>query len=373
MRVDWPALFLDGRTPTRRPATVRIMQSGLEVSLLDGATLWWPYAETRQTQGFYAGEQIRLERGGPLPEALVLEDHAFLAALHERAPEAADQFHNPASRPLRLRLTVYAAVAVVAGSAALYFWGIPALAAAMAPRVPVAWEEQLGRGIIEQLAPEPMRCAGPEGSAAVEEIAARLRSASPESPYRLRVFVVDHPMVNAFALPGGSIVIFRGLLEKTERAEELAGVLAHEFQHVLLRHTTQQLLQRASTGLLIAAMTGDATGAAAYGFKSAETMGMLRYSRLHEAEADLEGMKMLMAAGIDPQGMIDFFETLDEVGPKIPDALKYLVTHPQTGARIQSLKTYAREHPASATPLRPKGDWARLRGLCRRTDGNQDS
>ncbi|MGH8058953.1 MAG: DUF7092 domain-containing protein, partial [Candidatus Entotheonellia bacterium] len=63
-QTDWQGFYLDGRTAARHLATIRLMQSGLEVSTDHGLTLWWPYAEIRQTQGFYAGEQVRLERGG---------------------------------------------------------------------------------------------------------------------------------------------------------------------------------------------------------------------------------------------------------------------------------------------------------------------
>ncbi len=373
MRSDWQGVYLDGRSPIRRPATIRIMQSGLEIALEDGPTLWWPYAEIQQTQGSYAGEQVRLERGQPLPEALVLNDHAFLTALHERGPEAAGRFHNPAQRSLRLQLTIYAAVGIILGAAALYFWGIPAMATAVTPHVPIAWEEQLGRGIVDQLAPSPLRCDDPERTAIIDEIADRLLATAPDQPYRLRVIVVDNPMVNAFAIPGGTIVVFRGLLENTERAEELAGVLAHEFQHILRRHTTQQLLQQTSTGLLIAAMTGDVTGAAAYGLKSAEMIGRLRYSRLHEAEADLEGMKMLMAAQIDPQGMVAFFETLEDKSPEIPDFFKYLITHPKTDTRIQALAAYAKAHPSTVIPLRPDYDWKRMHAICQRETTEETS
>jgi len=365
-RLEWQGAFLDGRSPMRRPAAVRVMQSGLEIALPDGRTLWWPYGEIRQTQGFYAGEQIRLERGAPLPEALVIDDQAFLLAVNHRGHDLSGRFHNPAHRPLRLRLTIYAAVAVMIGAAAIYFWGIPALAAAVAPRVPVAWEVQLGQSMVEQLSPQELRCDDAERSAVIKTITDHLLAGQPDQPYRLDVIVVNRPVVNALALPGGTIVVFKGLLEKTNRAEELAGVLAHEIQHVLHRHVTQRLLQQASTGLLIAAMTGDVSGAAAYGLKSAEVVGALRFSRQHEAEADLEGLKMLMAAHVDPQGMITFFETLKQEGPAIPDALKYLVTHPQTDDRIRTLTEYVRQHPSTVTPLLPDYDWHRMHDICGR-------
>ena len=373
MPPEWHGTYFDGRSPARVAATVRLMASGLEIRVANGHTFWWPYREIRQTQGFYAGEEVRLERGAPIAEALVLGDQAFLSALHEASHGSGDRFHHPANRTRRLRLTVCAAVAVLAIAAAVYLWGIPALVKAVAPHVPVSWETRFGQSVVEQVAPPPLQCRDPGPSAVIEQLETRLLATRKDQPYTFRVVVVNEPVVNAFAIPGGTIVIFRGLLEKTRNAEELAGVLAHETQHVLLRHTTQQMLQQASTGLLITAITGDATGAAAYGLKSAEMIGMLRYSREHEAEADREGMNMLLAAGIDPHGMLSFFETLKHEGPAIPDALKYLVDHPQTDERIQTLTRYAKEHPIKAVPLFPDHDWKRVRDICKKATSSRAS
>ncbi|HUJ78710.1 MAG TPA: M48 family metallopeptidase [Nitrospiria bacterium] len=369
----WHGAYFDGRSPARDQADIRLMSTGLEIRLSNGSTHWWRYRDIRQTQGFYAGEEIRLERGESMAETLVIGDQAFLAALHEAGAEAVGRFHNPAQRPWRIRLVICAAVLVVAAAAAAYQWGIPALAAAVAPHVPVSWEERLGQGVLEQLAAPPLQCRAPDQTRIIDQIEARLLSTRTDQPLTFRVIVIDEPIVNAVAVPGGTIVVYRGLLDKTKNAEELAGVLAHETQHVLLRHTTQQLLQQASTGLLITAMTGDATGAAAFGLRSAAMIGMLRYSREHEAEADLEGMKMLLAAGVDPHGMLTFFETLKQDGADVPDALKYLNNHPQTEARIRTLSRYAQEHPINAAPLFPEFAWKRMRDVCGRTPARNAS
>jgi beta-barrel assembly-enhancing protease len=362
---DWHGAYLDGQSATRIPAVVRVMQSGLEIILKDGPILWWPYNEIRQTQGFYAGEQVRLERGRPISETLIVDDSAFLTALHQRQPEAVGRFHDPATRPLRTRLVVYAAVGVVVGSVALYLWGIPAMAAIVAPHVPVSWEEHLGREVMMKLAPDSLRCRDPQRSKVLDGMIDQLLAPQPSQPYSIRVTVVNHPSVNAFAAPGGYVVVFRGLLEKTETAEELAGVLAHEIQHVLQRHTTQQLLEQASTGILIAAMTGDATGAAAFGLKSAKAMGMMRYSRHHEAEADLNGARMLIAAGINPHGMVSFFEKMrDEPGMELPDFLEYVSTHPPTQERIDALTAYLQTQTLPSDKLVPDDTWATIKNSC---------
>ena len=238
MKTDWEAYYLDGRTPARQRATLRLMRSGIELTTESGSRLWWPYAKIRQTQGFYAGEEVRLEKGGEIPEALLVSDPAFLTALRRITPEMAARFHDPAHRRVRAKLTLIAAFAVIGITLGLYFWGIPAMADLVASRVPASWEEHLGASVVEQLAPPSRRCIDPTRMRAIEEIMTTLTDTLLDSPYTFRVMVVNNSAVNAFAAPGGYIVVFRGLIEATQAAEELAGVLAHEIQHIVKRHTT---------------------------------------------------------------------------------------------------------------------------------------
>jgi predicted Zn-dependent protease len=363
-RSQWQAFYLDGRTAIRHAVTVRLMRDGLEVVTGNSWARLWPYREIRQTQGFYSGEEVRLERGGEQPEVLVVPNAEFLASLHEAAPRIGRHFHAPARRTHRMRLTVLAAVGVIAVTVGIYLWGIPALAAMGATLVPVSWEERVGQSAVSYLAPPGQRCDAPELQRAVHEILEVLTSASPRSPYTLRVHVVDSPVVNALAIPGGHIVVFRGLLERTRSPEELAGVLAHELQHVLRRHVTRATIQNASMGLLVATLTGDATGPLVYGLQTARALGNLSYSRRAEEEADSEGMKMLLAARVDPAGMIAFFEVLEKQEGTQTAAFKYLSTHPIASDRIARLKGMASEWRSAPVKLLPGTDWARLVKLC---------
>src|SRR2546428_8178687 len=255
MRAAFDGHYLDGRSAARRSATIRLTATGLDIALESGATLWWPFAEVRQTQGFYAGQQIRLERGAPLPAVLLVDDVGFLAALHAAAPVLTRRFHDPRRRRARAQLTVLAALAVVGVAAALYVWGIPAAAGAVAARVPASWEERLGNAVAADLASSGRRCVDPEREAVIGGIVRRLLAPLPSVPYTFRVTVLDDGSVNALAVPGGQIILLRGLLERTRTPEELAGVLAHEIQHVLRRHATRMLLQHTFAGLTLAAVS----------------------------------------------------------------------------------------------------------------------
>jgi predicted Zn-dependent protease len=368
--MEWRGHYLDGQTADRQTAIITLTEKGLKVTTERGKAFFWPYREIRQTQGFYPGEQIRLEWGGPNPEILLVSEDEFLNALHRFAPDEVAHLHFPTRRSRRLKLAFLAAFFTVGFSLSLYFWGIPALASMLAPHVPLSWEERMGETIVDQWVPQESRCTGEGPSAILDDLVKKLTAPIPDAPYRFRVIVVDHPLVNAFAVPGGTTVLFRGLLERTQTAEELAAVLAHELQHNLRRHATKSILQDASMGLLLSALTGDATGGIAFGLQSAKTLGLMHYSRQNEEEADREGMQMLIGAGIDPAGMITFFEMIRKEEVEMPASLKYLSTHPLTGERIERLKSLAKESQGPFVKLLPEYEWAEIRRICPSNKGD---
>ena len=359
-RLDWAAFYLDGRTPERRAATVRLGRSGLEATIDGGATVRWPYGEIRQTQGFHAGEPVRLERGGDLPEIIVVPDPAFIASLKATAADATPRFGRTGRRWVFAVLC--AGLGAVVVGAALYVRAIPAISEIVAARVPPSWEDRVGAAVIERLAPAQRRCGGVEGQQALEHLLARLTDAAP-SPYRFRIAVLDERAVNAFAAPGGHLIVLRGLIERARAPEEIAGVLAHEVQHVLRRHATRALVQRTSTALLVAAAIGDVSGLIAF---AAETATTLSYSRSAEEEADADGMRLLHAAGIDPRGMIAFFETVSADEWRLPKAARYLTTHPASDDRVARLTRMLPSGGPSPTPALSVEQWHALRAVCDR-------
>lgn len=364
MQIEWQGYYLDGRTAARQRAVIHLTPSALQISTENGAVLLWPYEEVRQTQGFYVGEQVRLEKGGEFPEVLLIADEAFLTSLHRFVPGLRKRFHDPAQRRTRARLTLLAALAAAVITAALYLWGLPAMAGFLASRVPVSWEEHLGQAVMDHLAPSERQCRETNRGRAINEIMTTLTTPRGKSPYIFKVIVVDDPAVNAFAAPGGYIVVFRGLLELTQSAEELAGVMAHELQHILQRHATQAVLYDASAGLLLAALFGDSSRAATYGLESARVLGALRYSRRQEEEADAEGMRMLLAAGINPTGIITFFETMKKKSSEGPAFPAYLSTHPTTEGRIERLKSLAGKPRQNSIRLLKEHGWKDIRRIC---------
>jgi predicted Zn-dependent protease len=363
MQTDLEGYYMDGRTAERHRVRVRLTRAGLHILLENGGVLSWPLEEIRQPGNFFGDEQTRLEKGGDTPEVLLVPGGQFLKIANDVWPESKKRFRAPGLRQKWARAILLSAAAAAAVLCGLYFWGIPALASFLAPRIPVAWEEQLGQSVIKQLAPSEQQCRDSARARKVEEILATLAASVPQAPYSFRVIVVNNPAVNALAIPGGTIVVFQGLLDKTGSAEELAGVLAHEVQHILRRHATQALLQQLSMKVLIAAAVGDAKGLS-YGLEGARVLGMLRYSRQYEEEADAEGIRMLIASGIDPRGLITFFETIRKDGEKSLKLPAYLSTHPDMEGRIQRLRTLAAVAPAPRTRLLQGYEWQDMHNAC---------
>ena len=362
--MQWSGHYLDGRSAARHPVSVSVGRTGIVIAGADGTSRVWPLGECRQTQGFYAGEPVRFERAGESLEALVVDDANFLVALRDGS--AGGRVHDPRGRGRRLRLTVAAAVGAVALAGAAYLWGIPAGARLATGIVPVAWEVRLGDTVFERVMADRRPCTNPEHQRILDGIVATLMATRPGTPYQMRVTVVDWATINAFALPGGRIVLTRGLLEFTDSAEMLAGTLAHEAQHVLQRHTTQALLQHASTGVLVGAISGDVSGLVAFGLASARALGALRYSRQAEEEADREGVRMLVDAGIDTAGDAAFFDKLarDRDGGGGASAVSaYLSTHPADRDRAAAVR--ARGRPARpAVKLLSTEDWKHVKRMC---------
>lgn len=362
MPTSWTAHYLDGRTAARHRITITITPAALQFLLSGGETKQWPYDQIRQTQGAYSGEPVRLECGA---ETVVISTPALLTAIHLAAPTMGRHLHNPSCRKTRMRWTLGATLGVLLMVAGLYRWGIPSMASVATPYVPLAWEESLGRQVVEHLAPDARQCRDPTRLRKLEQVVQALTTTHPTSPYRIRLSIVDAPAINAFAAPGGQVVILRGLLEKTASPEQLAGVLAHELQHVYQRHTTRTILEQTATTLLLSATSGDLSGGLAWGLEGARTMGSLHYSRTHETEADVEGLRMMQTAGLDPAAMISFYEVMWSDAKLHAEPPDFLSTHPDMEERLATLIALTGPSPTDTLTLLPGEDWKDIRTLCR--------
>jgi predicted Zn-dependent protease len=152
-------------------------------------------------------------------------------------------------------------------------------------------------------------------------------------------YLVDDSTVNAFALPGGYIYVNRGLVERATQMDELAGALGHEIGHVTRRHTAKTIeKQRGATagivGLCVVLNTCN-DGLASDAINVGTSAVFARFSREDEAEADAEGVKNVVRAGIDPRGMRDLFQVLlSERSTKPAGVSAWFASHPMEEDRI---------------------------------------
>lgn len=358
-KFSFPGYYLDGKTADRKEVDVLLTSGGLHLKSAAG-DIFWPYREVRRTEEF-GDARTRLERGGELPEVIIVRDPDFVDSLRTYAPNFTRHIKKPLSGSLRFRLIAAAGIGVIAAGLAVYLWGIPLLARAVTPLVPVSWEQALGESALDMLAPGERRIRDEKVVGPMREIAGKLLRAAPGNPYSFEVIVLKTERVNAIALPGGKIIVFQGLIRQARSPDEIAGVLAHEMQHVLKRHSTKRIIQHSSTGIIIAAVSGDVTGAMAYGVQSATAMAALRYSRQDETEADSEGAKMMIRAGINPGAMASFFEQLRN-SSNLPEIFKYLSTHPDLEERISRIREIERSaEQTNYVDALSAPEWARLK------------
>lgn len=173
--------------------------------------------------------------------------------------------------------------------------------------------------------------------------------------------VVDSREVNAFALPGGFIYINRGLIERARNMSEVAGVLGHEIGHVTKRHSVEQMQQQQGVGgaaVLLCTLTKVCNSEAGAGAVNVAGSALFaKFSRADESEADAEGVKTAVKAGIDPNGIPEMFQILLDERKSNPSAVDaFFSSHPLEEDRIQATRALIEKYPP-----------ATLRGLRRDT------
>jgi predicted Zn-dependent protease len=236
-----------------------------------------------------------------------------------------------ATRSVIGRIVLAALVALPIVVLALFLMRAGSIAEWIAERVSIEHERALG-----QMSFDAMRggLTLRHDGAAYETTRAIVTRLTTGSRFTYEVHIAQDDTPNAFALPGGIIVVHTGLIEVTKRPEELAGVLAHEVQHVERRHSLRGLVKELGWRGLWAVAMGDVAGSMA-GQAVAE-LTSLQFSRDHEREADLYGFDALVNAGIDPSGLPAFFATLSAIsGSQVP---AFLSTHPPSEDRDRTLQ-----------------------------------
>jgi predicted Zn-dependent protease len=188
----------------------------------------------------------------------------------------------------------------------------------------------------------------------VSSLGNQLASHTARSDLQWQFYVVNTDVVNAFALPGGIVYVNRGVLERADRMDELAGVMGHEIEHVVRRHSVKQMeqMQGANVGVTLAcALTGVCNNqAAAAAINVGGTAIFAKFSREDEVQADEGGFHNVINAGISPEGMLTFFQKLlaeEQQGGSGSAANSWFSDHPGTQDRIADIQRMLGQVPQS--------------------------
>jgi predicted Zn-dependent protease len=247
---------------------------------------------------------------------------------------------------------VLAAVAILAFAVARIGFG----GRVGAPDVTLELERGLRPIVRRQIALEGTVVEEPVVADAFSALLARLGPGLGTLPLEPEVVVIDSPVVNAAALPGGIVCVYTGLMRTLETPEEMAAVLAHELAHVERRDAVKQLAREIGMAAIASAVSGGGETAAQSILRAAIN---LRYSRTAEDRADLRCLELLEEAGIDTGAYADALERIVEVGKRTPALLRWLDSHSNIDARI----ALARSRSASATHRPLDVDWKAVQSL----------
>ena len=338
-------IFGPGFPSTGALVEVDFSETGVRVQtseLNDGAPLW---SAIELTKSGWDGAQLRLEwQGRSGAYSLISGDSQVIAAIKKFAsgrsavkmsrPDAATRAWSHALIWISLVLPLAVLGAIV--------WQHDRIAAWAVDFISVEQEAKLGEIIFAQQK-NGLKLVEGESLAMVRDIGEKLTR---DSRYKFQFFVTDDVSVNAFAMPGGYVVMHTGLLQLAATPEEVAGVLAHEVQHVEQRHSLRGIAQSLGMTAAIGLLLGDISSIALLGGELLQ----LKFSRDHETEADREGLKVLVAAKINPAGMRDFF---GKMAAQSKLDLGFLSTHPASDERMADIDRLIKSLPEAARQAPP--------------------
>lgn len=224
----------------------------------------------------------------------------------------------------------------------------------IAKKLPPEWEQQLGETTMAQYQLGKNMMDKEQAKPLLDPLVMPLVNALNHSAYTYKFHIVNDGSLNAFALPGGEVVIHSALILRAESAEELLGVLAHEITHVEEQHGIRNVIGTTGIYMVASAVFGDVSGLLAVVSSAAPLLLNQSYSRRFETEADVKGFALLQKAKINPSGLASFFDKMIEEEKKqlekiedeknrelVKDALAFLSTHPASEDRIKRLNELA--------------------------------
>ena len=350
---DGPAVYFDGVSSRRRTVTLRVAER-LEIGEDGEAPVVWAYADIRRADS--PTGVLRLScLTAPALARLEIRDQALAAELVARCARIDDHMMGRRGVAAIVGWSLAAAASIVA----VVLFGLPLIADRLTPLVPEAFERRLGEVADAQVKTmfDAKVCDNEAGQKAFVKLVTAIRQ-SAGLDTSVQSGVLSSSVPNAFALPGGKVYLFNGLLAKAENADEVAGVLAHELGHLKHRDSMRGLIHNGGTSFLIGLLFGDITGSSALIFGS-RTLVTSSHSREAETNADSFAVDVMHRLGrpAKPTG-----ELLLRVTGKEGKGLSIISTHPLSEDRLARMGR--QDPPASGPPLLTADEWKALKSIC---------
>ena len=327
------ARFYDGRSALSHDAEVRLEGDALDIRA-DGQALLWRLPDLIAE---VEADQVRVSNRRERDTRLVLPVEEWTALI-------GDRLDGRKRERRRREFWLVGGLAAVAGAVMLFvFVGVPILSGPVARATPVSMELRMGENFDAQVGAIFPTCRNEEGQRILSALGDRIAMGA-DTPFDIRVRAVEAPMVNAFALPGGPVLITDDLISEAESPDELAAVIAHEIAHVEMRHVMQAVWRDLGIGMLLDLVVGGGTGAGQQAVILAGQASDLTYSRDAELEADTRGQALLHAAGLSSQGMAPFFDRMARAdgSGRLGEAVEFMNSHPDSSRRGRVARAGAR-------------------------------
>jgi Zn-dependent protease with chaperone function len=340
--------WLGGETAETAPACLYIRGNELVVTDPPGLRVFatWPLDETR-VNALHDGAVVHVECESDADRFVTTTDRAFV----ERVVAAgARRVGLPVGR--RGAIVAVACAAAIAGIFAALYAAAPWLSRRAAERVPLEVERRLDAQTTALVGKST--CDTPDSNRVLGELLHRL---DPAGTVHAQVRLVNLSVPNAFSLPGGAVLMTRGLVEQAKDVDEVEGVLAHELAHVAHRDVLAELIESTFMSAIWALTVGDYSGLLVVDPRTVQNLLSLRHSRDAETEADATAAELLEKASVSTGGLVAFFE---RSRLNMADRLAFLSTHPATADRLTRLRARAQ------VPTSPAFDAAML-GTLRRS------
>lgn len=333
----------------------------------------WPLYRMRSLPGADAGPGLTLVLQDSVHDAdkysdarLTVEDRETETWIRDLCPDLDKKplFGWQAARPYLLW-----SGAAAASIAFLFFFGIPMLAGFLVQVIPDKVQITLGKVVEEQIVgiaarttglnSEKLVCSKAEGQEVLEAMVNRLADGA-DIAFPLSLTVLNVKQINALALPGGRILVFKGLIDFAGHPNALAGVLAHELGHVEKQHPLHGALEKGAAGAVIGLLLGDIAGGAVIA-AAVEHATSAAYSREMETEADVYAVRAMRQQGWDIRPFAGFFARLAEKHPDMGGLAGMLSTHPASEDRKRIIEDAT---TASSTRAATYDEWAAVNAIC---------